>query len=76
MIINLPESVFKWQQSNKHFQEFYPQDGGENQLAQMWNEITSLSPFVLSTHFSLWPLRWNKSALYQLLKSARYNDIS
>jgi len=26
-------NVFKWQQSNKHFQEFYLQDGGENHLA-------------------------------------------
>jgi len=25
--------VFKRQQSSKHFYEFYPQDGGENQLA-------------------------------------------
>jgi len=27
--------------------EFYPQGGGENQLAWIWNEITSLSPYVL-----------------------------
>jgi len=33
VIINLPKKRFKWQQSSKHSQEFYPQDGGENQLA-------------------------------------------
>jgi len=38
--------VFKWQQSTKHFYDFYPQDGGENEPASMWNEITSLSPYV------------------------------
>jgi len=38
------QSVFKWHQGKKHFWEFYPQDGGENQLALIWNEITSLSP--------------------------------
>jgi len=40
------KSVLKWQQSDKHFWEFYPQDGGENQSALIWNEITSLSPYV------------------------------
>jgi len=29
-----------------HFSEFYPQDGGENQLAWISNKITSLSPYV------------------------------
>jgi len=41
------QSVFKTCTINKHFWEFYPQDGGENQLAQIRNEITSLSPCVL-----------------------------
>ena len=27
------ENVFKRYHSNKYFSEFYPQDGGENQLA-------------------------------------------
>jgi len=40
------QSVFKQYHSNKHIYEFYPQDGGEKQLAQIWNEITSLSPYV------------------------------
>ena len=38
--------VFKSYNSSKHFWEFYPQDGGENQLAQIRNEVTSLSPYV------------------------------
>jgi len=46
MIINLPTKLFKQYHSNKNFSEFYPQDGGENQPAQIWNEITSLSPCV------------------------------
>ena len=29
------------------YNKFYPQNGGENQLAQIWIEITSLSPYVL-----------------------------
>jgi len=33
MIINLLKKQWYWQQSNKHFEEFYLQDGGENQLA-------------------------------------------
>ena len=40
------QSVFKSHQINKLFKEFYPQDGGENQLTSIWNEITSLSPYV------------------------------
>jgi len=43
---------FKRYYSKKHLWEFYPQNGGENQLAQIWNEITSLSlsSYVLKTH--------------------------
>ena len=44
------QSVFKWQQSNKHLSEFYPRDGGENQLAWLRNETTSLSPDVYNCH--------------------------
>ena len=40
------QSVYKRCYSNQHFSEFYLQDGGENQLVQLWNEITSLSPYV------------------------------
>ena len=40
------QSVFKWCHSNKHFWEFYLQDGGENHMAQIWNENTSLSAHV------------------------------
>ena len=48
MIVNLSTKLFKQYHINKHFSQFYPQDGGENQLAQIWNEITtSLSPYVL-----------------------------
>jgi len=32
-ITSLPIKVFKRYYSNQHFPEFYPQDGGENQLA-------------------------------------------
>ena len=31
----------------RNIYEFYLQNGGENQLAYIWNEITSLSPYVL-----------------------------
>jgi len=40
--------VFKRYHNGKHFSEFYPQDGGENQLAQIQIEITSLSPYLLA----------------------------
>ena len=33
MITDLPPSVFKRYHSDKHFSEFYLQDGGKNQLA-------------------------------------------
>ena len=35
--------MFKRRHSGKHFSELYPQDGGENQLAQIWIETTSLA---------------------------------
>ena len=38
------ESVFKRCHSDKHFSEFYLQDGGKNQRALIGNKITSLSP--------------------------------
>jgi len=50
------QSVFKRYHSDKHLWEFYLQDGGKNQLAWIWNEITSLTPCVLSTvaHLAAW----------------------
>jgi len=42
------QSVFKRYRSDKHFSEFYLQDGGNNQLAEIWNKITSLSLYVYS----------------------------
>jgi len=45
-LLTCQQSVFKSYTSSKHFWEFYPQDGGENQLAQIRNEITSLTPSV------------------------------
>jgi len=38
---------------SQHLWEFYPQDGGENQLAQIWIEITSLSPYVFSSQLAV-----------------------
>jgi len=32
MVINQPKKC-KWQQTNKPFSQFYPQDDGENKLA-------------------------------------------
>jgi len=32
---------------------FYLEDGGKNQLAQIWNKITSLSSYVYKKHFVL-----------------------
>ena len=40
------QSAFKRYHSDKHFSEFYLQVGGKNQLAQIWNEIASLLPYV------------------------------
>ena len=42
------QSVFKRYHSDKHLLEFYLQDGGKNQLAEIWNKITLLSPYVLA----------------------------
>jgi len=39
------QSALKRYHSDKHFLEFYLQDGGKNQLAQIWNKIMSLSPY-------------------------------
>jgi len=44
MIITYQQSVFKRYHSDRHFLEFYLQDGGKNQLALIWNEITSFHP--------------------------------
>jgi len=55
-LLTYQQSVFKRYHSNKHFSEFYLQDGGKNQLIQMWNKITSLSPYIhthpFNGHFS------------------------
>ena len=32
--------------TDKHFFEFHLQDGGKNQLAEIWNKITSLSRYM------------------------------
>ena len=40
------ENVFKRYHSDKHLLQCYLQDGGKNQLAQMWNKTTSQSPYV------------------------------
>ena len=53
------QRVYKRYHSGKHFSEFYPQDGGANQLAQIWIEITSLSPYVWILLSCLsWRLVW------------------
>ena len=44
MISDLPTKCIKRYHSDKHFSKFYLQDGGKNQLAWIWNKITS--PFV------------------------------
>jgi len=38
--------MFKRYYSNHHFRNFYLQDGAENQLASIRNEMTSLSPYM------------------------------
>ena len=40
------QSVFKRYHGDKHVSEFYLQDGGKNQLTQIWNKITSLPPYT------------------------------
>ena len=45
----LTKRILALSQSDGHFSEFYPQDGGKNQLAWTWNKITSLSPYVQGT---------------------------
>ena len=44
------QSVFKHNHSGKHFSEFYLQDGGNNQLAYIWNKITPMSLYVSALH--------------------------
>ena len=39
MAYQYQQSVFKRYHSDKHFSGFYLQDGGKNQLAQIWNKI-------------------------------------
>ena len=34
------QSVLKRYHSDKHLSDFYLQDGGNNQLASIWNKIT------------------------------------
>ena len=46
MILTYQQSVFKRYDSDKHFSAFYLQDGGKNELAQIRNKMTSLSPHV------------------------------
>jgi len=41
------QRVFKRYHSGKHFPEFYPQDGGANQLAQIWIEISHCHPMYM-----------------------------
>jgi len=51
------QRAFKQYNSDKHLSQFYLQDGGKNQLAQIWNKITSLSPYV-------YKLKSGKSKIY------------
>ena len=55
-LLTYQQSVFKHYRSDKHFSEFYIHDGGKNQLIQMWNKITSPSPYIhthpFNGHFS------------------------
>jgi len=44
------QSVSAHYHSDRHFSEFYLQDGGKNQLVQIWNKITSLLLYAYSQH--------------------------
>jgi len=44
------QSVFNRYLSDKHFSVFYLQDGNKNQLAYMWNKITSMLPYAYAPH--------------------------
>jgi len=46
VIADLPTKRIWAHHNDKHFSEFYLQDGGRNQVAWIWNKITSLSPYV------------------------------
>jgi len=52
MTINLPtmNKAYLSHITVANIYEFYPQDGTENQSAQIRNEITSLSPYVAYTN--------------------------
>jgi len=49
MITDLPTKRIQALSLTNISQSFYLQDGGKNQLAQIWNKITSLSPHVYET---------------------------
>jgi len=40
------ESIFKRYHGDKYLSEFYRQEDGENQLADIWEKITKPSPCV------------------------------
>ena len=40
------QSVFKRYHSDKHFSEFYLEDGGKSQRTYVWTKISSLSPYA------------------------------
>jgi len=62
MITDLPTiKRFKHYQSDKHFSEFYLQDGGKNQLAWIWNDcyvtVTKLVVFIIPSLFPFLQIR-------------------
>ena len=47
------QSVFQQYHSEKHLSEFYPQDGGESQLASKLRHCHTMYCTVLHTHINI-----------------------
>jgi len=55
------QNVFKCYHYGKRFKEFYLQDGGKNQL---WDKITSLSPYVYGIWVPVAVRLWTAISVY------------
>ena len=60
------QSVFRRYHSEKHFEEFYPQDGGESQLALKLRHCHAMYKFLPITlvHLLYTNYRWSCSYYY------------
>ena len=72
MITDLPKRVFKRYHIDKHLSKFYLRDGGKDQLAYIWNKITSMSSYVYKFYlkrFTTFPVFISETLLVALEKT-------